>query len=437
MANKVLAILGRPNVGKSTLFNRLVGSRKSIVSPVEGVTRDRVYSTFDWVGRDFDIIDTGGFLPKEKDIMNKHIQHQAKIAIKEADLIILLVDGRDEITSSDRILADMVIRSQKESILVVNKIDSIDQIQEVNNFFQLGLGDPVPISAAHGRSLGDMLDVVVEKIPNTDKQIDIKKSDVDLALIGMPNVGKSSLMNALLKEDKSIVTDIAGTTRDSIDSYITYFGKVIKVIDTAGLRKRSKVNDDIEYYSAIRTNKVVTDCNVTALMIDANKGFDKQDKDIVRSVINLGKGLIIVVNKWDLIDKDDSTMKRMKEDIHYEFSATRHYPILFTSVKNNLRLQQILESALNVYKRLTAKVSTPLLNEIMQKIVNNNPPPAVKGKHLKIKYSAQTRHSPPIFAIFMNYPDLVPISYKRYIENQLRNELDLEGVPVKISFRKK
>ena len=343
--------------------------------------------------------------------MNKHIQQQAKIAIKEADLIILLVDGKDEITSSDRILADMVIRSQKESILVVNKIDSIDQIQQANNFFQLGLGDPVPISAVHGRSLGDMLDVVVEKIPNTDKQIDIKKSDVDLALIGMPNVGKSSLMNALLKEDKSIVTDSRHYKRFYRFIY-TYFWK-IKVIDTAGLRKRSKkLMMTLNITVQLELTKVVADCNVTALMIDANKGFDKQDKDIVRSVINLGKGLIIVVNKWDLIDKDDSTMKRMQEDIHYEFSATRHYPILFTSVKNNLRLQQILDSALNVYKRLTAKVSTPLLNEIMQKIVNNNPPPAVKGKHLKIKYSAQTRHSPPIFAIFMNYPDLVPQAIK-------------------------
>ena len=437
MAKKTLAILGRPNVGKSTLFNRLVGSRKSIVSPVEGVTRDRVYSVFDWVGYDFDIIDTGGFLPKEKDIMNRHIQEQARIAINEADLIIFLVDGRSEITSSDRILSDMVIRSQKASILVVNKIDSLDQSDQINEFFQLGLGDPIPISAMHGRNIGDMLDIVVEKLPDNNIHSDKEKSDVDLALIGMPNVGKSSLMNALLNEDKSIVTDIAGTTRDSIDSYINYFGKTIRIIDTAGLRKRTKVTDEIEFYSAVRTNKVIADCNVAAIMIDANKGFDKQDKDIIRAIIKLGKGLIIVINKWDLIEKDDLTMKRMTEDINYEFSATKHYPILFISVKNNLRLQNILDSTIKVHERLTSKVATPLLNEILQKIINNNPPPAVKGKHIKVKYAAQTRHSPPIFALFMNYPDLVPISYKRYIENQLRKELDLEGVPVKISFRKK
>ena len=437
MAKKTLAILGRPNVGKSTLFNRLVGSRKSIVSPVEGVTRDRVYSVFDWVGYDFDIIDTGGFLPKEKDVMNRHIQEQARIAINEADLIIFLVDGRSEITSSDRILSDMVIRSQKASILVVNKIDSLDQSDQINEFFQLGLGDPIPISAMHGRNIGDMLDIVVEKLPDNNIHSDNEKSDVDLALIGMPNVGKSSLMNALLNEDKSIVTDIAGTTRDSIDSYINYFGKTIRIIDTAGLRKRTKVTDEIEFYSAVRTNKVIADCNVAAIMIDANKGFDKQDKDIIRAIIKLGKGLIIVINKWDLIEKDDLTMKRMTEDINYEFSATKHYPILFISVKNNLRLQNILDSTIKVHERLTSKVATPLLNEIIQKIINNSPPPAVKGKHIKVKYAAQTRHSPPIFALFMNYPDLVPISYKRYIENQLRKELELEGAPVKISFRKK
>ena len=279
MANKTLAILGRPNVGKSTLFNRLLGTRKSIVSPIEGVTRDRIYSTFDWLGNNFDIIDTGGFLPKEKDIMNKNIQNQAQMALEEADLIIFLVDGRSEITSSDRILADIIKKTEKPSLLVVNKIDSLSQEKDVHEFFELALGDPVPISAMHGRRVGDMLDCVLDKL-GPDKKIDNKnKSDVDLALIGMPNVGKSSLMNALLKEEKSIVTDIAGTTRDSVDSYINYFGKTIRLIDTAGLRKRTKVKDEIEFYSAVRTNKVINECNVAALMIDADKGFDKQDKD--------------------------------------------------------------------------------------------------------------------------------------------------------------
>ena len=437
MGNFTVAILGRPNVGKSTLFNRLVGSRKSIVSPIEGVTRDRIYSSFEWVGYNLNLIDTGGFLPKENDVMNKHIQEQARVAIKDADLIIFLVDGQSDITSSDRVLSDMVKKAQRESVLVVNKIDSLSMNDNINIFFELGLGDPIPISASHGRNVGEMLDILVSKLPHLDKKEINNKNDINLAIVGMPNVGKSSLMNALLQEEKSIVTNIAGTTRDSVDSYINYFGKSIRIIDTAGLRKRAKVNDDIEFYSAIRTNKVIVECDIAVLMVDADKGFDKQDKDIIRNIIKLGKGLIIAINKWDLIEKDSSTMNDLIKDIHYSYSATKHFPILFISVKNNLRLQSILDTALKIHNRLVTKVSTPSLNELIQKIVKNNPPPAVKGKHLKIKYIAQPRHSPPIFAIFMNHPNLVPISYKRYIENSLRRELDLEGVPIKISFRKK
>ncbi len=437
MGNFTVAILGRPNVGKSTLFNRLVGSRKSIVSPIEGVTRDRIYSSFEWVGYNLNLIDTGGFLPKENDVMNKHIQEQARVAIKDADLIIFLVDGQSDITSSDRVLSDMVKKAQRESVLVVNKIDSLSMNDNINIFFELGLGDPIPISASHGRNVGEMLDILVSKLPHLDKKEINNKNDINLAIVGMPNVGKSSLMNALLQEEKSIVTNIAGTTRDSVDSYINYFGKSIRIIDTAGLRKRAKVNDDIEFYSAIRTNKVIVECDIAVLMVDADKGFDKQDKDIIRNIIKLGKGLIIAINKWDLIEKDGSTMNDLIKDIHYSYSATKHFPILFISVKNNLRLQNILDTALKIHNRLVTKVSTPSLNELIQKIVKNNPPPAVKGKHLKIKYIAQPRHSPPIFAIFMNHPNLVPISYKRYIENSLRRELDLEGVPIKISFRKK
>lgn len=437
MGNTTIAILGRPNVGKSTLFNRLVGSRKSIVSPIEGITRDRIYSSFEWSGRIFDVIDTGGFFPNDKDIMNIHIQEQARVAIDESNLIILLVDGQSEITSSDRILSDILKRSQKLSILVINKIDTLSHDHKINNYYELGLGEPVGISASHGRNVGSMLDTITEKLPAENSSSDASASDINLAIVGMPNVGKSSLMNALLKEEKSIVTDIAGTTRDSVDSYINYFGKNIRLIDTAGLRRKSRVKDDIEFYSTIRTHKVIVESDIVALMIDADKGFDKQDKEIIRNIIKLGKGLLIVVNKWDLIDKDTDTMKEMIDEINYSFKSTEHYPILFISVKNNLRLQKIMELTVKIHKRRGNKISTPLLNELISKIVKNNPPPAVRGKNLKIKYSAQIRHSPPMFALFMNHPNLVPVSYKRYIENQLRKELDLQGVPIKISFRKK
>ena len=437
MASHTIAILGRPNVGKSTLFNRLVGERKAIVSPIEGVTRDRIYSPFEWSGREMKVIDTGGFLPNTDDVMNRHIQEQARIATTEADLILFMVDGRDEITSSDRILCDMVQRSQKPSVLVVNKIDSSNNKYLINNFFELGLGEPFPVSAQSGSGVGDLLDLLVSMLDsNVPLQSDIE-TDMNLAIVGMPNVGKSSLMNGLLKEEKAIVTDIAGTTRDSVDSYIKYFGKTVRIIDTAGLRKRSKVDEDIEFYSSVRTQRVIEDCDVAAVVIDGAKGFGKQDKDIVRNIIDNGKGMVLVINKWDLIEKDNETMKNMSEDIDYSYTSTAHYPKLFISVKNNLRLTKVLDESIRIHNRYVSKTATSLLNEILKDIVGKYPPPAVKGKHLKIKYATQIRHSPPLFAIFMNHPHLVPISYKRYMENQLRDKLDLSGVPIKISFRQK
>ena len=437
MADYTLAILGRPNVGKSTLFNRLLGKTHAIVSPVEGVTRDRIYGTFDWLHREFDVIDTGGYIPHTEDEINKHVRLQADIAAEEADFLILLVDGRSELTSSEKTLAELIISMEKPFILVANKIDDISHEKDIFELYELGMGDPMPVSAQSGRGLGDILDVIHERLPQRPPKKKIGDEIINLAIIGMPNVGKSSLMNNLLKEEKSIVTDIAGTTRDSVDSYIKHFNRDIRMIDTAGLRRKSKVSDSIEFYSSVRTNRVLEECDVALVLIDATKGFGNQDRDIARAVMDSGKGLVLVVNKWDAIEKDTDTMKDFMDEIEYRFMAMQHYPILFISVKNNRRVTTVLDEAVRIFDARRKRLQTSILNDFMVKAVGKYPPPGVKGKHLKIKYVTQVHHSPPILAFYTNHPDLFPIAYKRYLENQLRKTFDLKGVPIRISFRHK
>ena len=327
MADYTIAILGRPNVGKSTLFNRLVGKTHAIVSPVEGVTRDRIYGTFDWLHREFGVIDTGGYIPNTEDEINKHVRLQADIAAEEADFLILLVDGRSELTSSEKTLAELIIATEKPYILVANKVDDIVHEQDIFSLYELGMGDPMPVSAQSGRSLGDLLDVINARLPERSTKKKIGDEIINLAIIGMPNVGKSSLMNNLIKEEKSIVTNIAGTTRDSVDSYIKHFNRDIRMIDTAGLRRKAKVSDSIEFYSSVRTNRVLEECDVALVLIDATKGFGNQDRDIARAVMDAGKGLVLVVNKWDAIEKDTDTMKDFIDEIEYRFMAMQHYPI--------------------------------------------------------------------------------------------------------------
>ena len=437
MADPTIAILGRPNVGKSTLFNRLVGKRHAIVSDVEGVTRDRIYGKFDWAGRHYNLIDTGGYLPDSGDVIEKAVRFQADIASREADFIILLVDGRDEITSSDRFLAEMLIRQETPYLLVVNKVDDFKYETARMIYFELGLGEPFPVSAIGGRNIGDLLDIVNEKIPETFAK---KEEDVDmthLAIVGMPNVGKSSLMNALLQEEKSIVTKIAGTTRDSVDSYLKYFGKTYRLIDTAGLRKMNKMEDSIEYYSSVRTFRVIDEADVAIVMIDAKKGFCSHDRNVVRYIVDQGKGMVLVVNKWDLIEKDQHSMQEYKKSIYHFYKAMEHFPILFISVYENRRIRQILETAKLVSEECKRKIKTAELNDFINYIVSQTPPPAVKGKYLKIKYVTQVRHSPPIIAVFTNHPELFPTNYKRFLENRIRESFGFDGVPIKISFRKK
>lgn len=437
MADYTIAILGRPNVGKSTLFNRLVGKTHAIVSPVEGVTRDRIYGTFDWLHREFGVIDTGGYIPNTEDEINKHVRLQADIAAEEADFLILLVDGRSELTSSEKTLAELIIATEKPYILVANKVDDIVHEQDIFSLYELGMGDPMPVSAQSGRSLGDLLDVINARLPERSTKKQIGDEIINLAIIGMPNVGKSSLMNNLIKEEKSIVTNIAGTTRDSVDSYIKHFNRDIRMIDTAGLRRKAKVSDSIEFYSSVRTNRVLEECDVALVLIDATKGFGNQDRDIARAVMDAGKGLVLVVNKWDAIEKDTDTMKDFIDEIEYRFMAMQHYPILFISVKNNRRVTTVLDEAVRIFDARRKKLQTSSLNDFIIKTVSKYPPPGIKGKHLKIKYVTQVHHSPPILAFYTNHPDLFPIAYKRYLENQLRKTFDLKGVPIRISFRHK
>ena len=437
MSEPTIVILGRPNVGKSTLFNRLVGKRHSIVSPEEGVTRDRIYSKIEWLGKQYNLIDTGGYIPRSKDVISKQVALQAEIARDEADLILFVVDGREDITSSDRILAEMINKSNKPCILIINKIDHLKNEKITIQFYEFGIKSYVFLSAQSGRQVGLLLDKIEILIPNDNRDQKSIES-INLSIVGMPNVGKSSLMNYLLKENKSIVTNIAGTTRDSVDSYIKYFKKNIKIIDTAGLRKRSKIDDAIEFYSNVRTFRVIDDCDICTILIDAEKGFDTQDKNIIRYVIDKGKGLLIIINKWDLIkDKETNTMKNMREDIIYQYSAIKHYPIKFISIKNNFRVNDILEEVIKINDKINFKISTSQLNSYLREIVKHYKPPSVKGKDVKLNYITQVSFKPHVFAIFSNYPDLITQAYKRYIENKLRESIDLLGVSIYISFRKK
>ncbi|MAV64397.1 MAG: ribosome biogenesis GTPase Der [Candidatus Marinimicrobia bacterium] len=435
MKNSVIAIIGRPNVGKSTLFNRMVGKNYSIVSEIEGVTRDRVIQSFNWANKDYNIIDTGGFNDKSKDVMNQEINLQSVVAQQQSDLILLVMDIRKEITSNDRELSQMVLKSGKPYIFVLNKVDTNKVEFEKNKFYELGLSEPVLVSAQTGYNMVNLLEAIES---STIKTSDFKeKYDFSIAVIGMPNVGKSSFVNRILNKRQNIVTDIAGTTRDSINSYFKYYNKTIKLIDTAGLRKISKIKESIEYYSLVRTNRSVDYCDIALLIIDGDKGFDNQDRDIARMVIDKGKGMVVVFNKWDLIEKDTHTINEYKKNIINMYPAISNYPIIFTSVKTNKRVQDILRASLSIYKKSNTKINTNQLNLWLNKILTKNPPPSVKGKNLKVKFISQIRNKPPLFVLFANHPNLFPVSYKRYIENQLRLKFDLQGLSLKISFRKK
>ena len=437
MSIPVVAIVGRPNVGKSTFFNRVLRKRKAIVDPQEGITRDRVYGETEWAGKRISLIDTGGFIPEDVDVFNAAIREQAKLAMGEADVVLLMVDGREDITSSDQVLAQAVRESGKPHVLVVNKCDNMKQDDRAHGYHELGIEPVLPMSALSGRLTGDVLEAVAEKMKLSERSdIEEKRADLQLAIIGMPNVGKSSLLNALLQKEQTIVTPIAGTTRDSIDTKLKWYGKDIILVDTAGLRKKSKITDAVEFYSTVRTKRSVDKCDVALVLIDAAKGFNKQDRSIIDQVIKAGKGLVIVVNKWDLVEKDTHTMNETRVTIREQFPKLDDFPILFVSALTRQRVSGLLKKAFSIYENYNRAIITKKLNTFLENAVKTRSVPAEKGKLIRIKFIKQVSSAPPLFACYANYPKLIPTHYKRFMENQLRETFNFEGVPIRFSFRK-
>ncbi len=433
----IVAIVGRPNVGKSTLFNRLTTSRSAIVDEASGVTRDRHYGKVDWNGKEFSLIDTGGYIKGSDDIFEDEIRKQVLIAIEECDLIIFVVDVEVGITDLDTEVASLLRKSNKKVILVSNKVDNNERILDSNAFYGLAIGDEIfSVSAISGSGTGDLLDEVVKHID--DNPIEEEESDVPkIAIVGRPNVGKSSLLNTLIGKEKNIVTNIAGTTRDTLTTRFNSFGFEFDLVDTAGIRKKGKVNEDIEFYSVMRSIRAIENADVCLLMIEATEGVMAQDMNIYNLIIKNKKGVVVLVNKWDLIEKETNTSKEFEAKIKQKLAPFTDVPILFISAINKQRVIKALEEATKVYNNRVRKISTSKLNEVMLDIINQSPPPSIKGKWIKIKFVTQLPTYSPAFAFFCNLPQYVKDSYKRFLENKLRENFDFKGVPIQIFMRKK
>ncbi len=432
----LVAIVGRPNVGKSTFFNRLTGQKKAIVHESSGVTRDRHYGKSFWNGIDFSVVDTGGYINNSEDIFEKEIKKQVVLAIEEADIILFLVDVFSGVTISDEEVANILRKSKKKVFLVVNKTDNNKLLMDANIFYSLGMGEIYPISSINGSGTGDLLDEVVDSFikENEEEEIDIPK----FAIVGRPNVGKSSLINALIGEERNIVTKISGTTRDTINTPYNKFGHNFILVDTAGVRKKNKVNEDVEFYSVIRSIRAIESSDVCLLMIDATHGVESQDVNIFEIIRKNHKGVVVIINKWDLVEeKETNTAKNYQEEILKKFAPFVDIPIIFASVKNKQRVLKSLDEAIGVYKNRKQKISTSKLNEVMLPLIDAVKPPSLKGKFVKIKYVTQLPTHAPNFAFFCNLPQYIKESYKRYLENSLRKKFNFTGVPINIFMRKK
>jgi GTPase len=434
--SKIVAIVGRPNVGKSTLFNRFVESRKAIVDDVSGVTRDRIYGKCQWNGVEFSVIDTGGYVANSEDIFEEQINKQVLLALEEADVVLFMVDVESGITDLDEAMASVLRRSDNKVIPVVNKVDNSNRIADAQDFYSLGLGEIYLISSMTGSGTGDLLDEVVKLLPQT-KPEEEEGALPRFTVVGRPNVGKSSFINALIGEERNIVTDIAGTTRDAIHTRYNKFGYDFIIIDTAGLRKRAKVKEDLEFYSVLRSVRTIEEADVCLLILDAERGIEAQDLNIFSLIQRNKKGVVILVNKWDLVEKDNSSTNTFQKEIRERIAPFTDVPVIFISALSKQRIHKALETAMQVYQCKKQKIKTSELNEVMLKVIENYPPPSVKGKNIKIKYCTQLPSSAPGFIFFANLPQYINEPYKRYLENKLRENFNFSGVPIQIFFRQK
>ena len=438
--NTIVAIVGRPNVGKSTLFNRLVQRREAIVDSVSGVTRDRHYGKSDWNGKEFSLIDTGGYIVGSDDAFEGEIRKQVALALEECDVIVFVVDVTDGITPMDVTVAKLLRKSKKPIFLAVNKVDNAMRAEEAYEFYNLGLGDYYTISSINGSGTGELLDAVVKDMPFPEEFNEEENKEEELprfAVVGRPNAGKSSFINALIGKERNIVTDQAGTTRDAIDTEYTRFGFKFNLVDTAGIRKKSKVSEDLEFYSVMRAVRAIEHCDVAILMIDATRGFEGQDQNIFWLAEKNRKGIVVLVNKWDLVDKETNTMKEFEAYVRKQIEPFTDVPIIFTSTITKQRLIKAIETAVEVYQNKKRRIATSKFNETMLEVIQHYSPPAIKGKFVKIKYCMQLPTHTPQFAFFANLPQYVRDPYKRYLENKLREIYDFRGVPLTIYFRQK
>ncbi|MGM0602782.1 MAG: ribosome biogenesis GTPase Der [Bacillota bacterium] len=437
MSNSTVAIVGRPNVGKSTLFNRFVGGRRAIVEGEPNVTRDRIYGKAEWQGRIFDVIDTGGIVPRDADIIKNKIKYQAELAMEEADVILYIVDGRTGVTTIDQEIAQMLYRTNKEVILVVNKVEDFSRQEEISwEFYSLGFGEPVLISAEHGKNTGELLEIICNKLP-PEEETETEEDIINVAIIGKPNVGKSSLVNYLVGKERVIVSDMPGTTRDAVDTVIEWNDIKFNLIDTAGLRRKSRVKESIEYYSNLRALNSVDRADAVLMIIDAQNGITEQDKKIAGYAHDEGKAIVIAVNKWDLMEKQTKTMERYTDEIYYQMKFLNYVPITYISALTGERIEEMLSLLEYVVDQSNLRIKTGVLNEVISEAVQLREPPSRKGKRLKLYYASQVDIKPPTFVFFVNNPELMHFAYQRYLENVLREAFGYVGNPLRFKLKQR